>query len=105
MLDATIIRAHVCSSGYKKDSHEQVVYNLVIYNGKEVYTAPRNLWSLFTDVVIAKKVMTEDYQLVDLQSMSDDEIMKKKHVGMLEYMLKVRPEKSIKVITLIRDKD
>ncbi len=32
--------------------------------------------------------MTEDYQLVDLQSMSDDEIMKKKHVGMLEYMLK-----------------
>ncbi|HJD56696.1 MAG TPA: transposase [Rickettsia endosymbiont of Sericostoma sp.] len=23
MLDATIIRVHVCSSGYKKDSHEQ----------------------------------------------------------------------------------
>ncbi|MCC8461777.1 MAG: Rpn family recombination-promoting nuclease/putative transposase [Rickettsia endosymbiont of Ecitomorpha arachnoides] len=64
------------------------VYNLVIYNGKEIYNAPRNLWSLFTDSVMAKKLMTEDYQLVDLQAMSDDEIVKKKHLGMLEYMMK-----------------
>ncbi len=64
------------------------MYNLVVYNGKEVYNAPKNLWSLFTDAVMAKKLMTENYQLVDLQSMPDDEIVKKKHVGMLEYMLK-----------------
>ena len=32
--------------------------------------------------------MTEDYQLVDLQSMSDDEIVKKKHLGIMEFMLK-----------------
>ncbi|WP_425361619.1 Rpn family recombination-promoting nuclease/putative transposase [Candidatus Tisiphia endosymbiont of Ceraclea dissimilis] len=78
----------LCERHKKGRKKLPLVYNLVIYNGKEVYTAPRNLWSLFTDAVIAKKVMTEDYQLVDLQSMSDDEITKKKHVGMLEYMLK-----------------
>ncbi|OZG32046.1 transposase [Rickettsia endosymbiont of Culicoides newsteadi] len=78
----------LCERHKKGRKKLPLVYNLVIYNGKEVYTAPRNLWSLFTDAVIAKKVMTEDYQLVDLQSMSDDEIMKKKHIGMLEYMLK-----------------
>ncbi|BBJ32076.1 hypothetical protein RAS_11850 [Rickettsia asiatica] len=55
-----------------------LVYNLVIYNCKEIYNAPRNLWSLFTDSVMAKKLMTEDYQLVDLQAMSNDEIVKKK---------------------------
>ncbi|KJW03353.1 transposase, YhgA-like family protein [Rickettsia endosymbiont of Ixodes pacificus] len=46
------------------------------------------MWSLFTDSVMAKKLMTEDYQLVDLQAMTDDEIVKKKHLGMLEYMMK-----------------
>lgn len=64
-----------------------LVYNLVIYNGKEIYNAPRNLWSLFTDSVMAKKLMAEDDQLVDLQTMTDDEIVKKKHLGMLEYMI------------------
>ncbi|KJV51718.1 transposase, YhgA-like family protein [Orientia tsutsugamushi str. Gilliam] len=53
------------------------MYNLVIYNGKEVYNAPRNLWDLFTDSMIAKQLMTSDYQLVDLQSMSDDKLLGK----------------------------
>ncbi|KJV70072.1 transposase, YhgA-like family protein [Orientia tsutsugamushi str. TA763] len=52
----------------------------MIYNGKEVYNAPRNLWDLFTDSMIAKQLMTSDYQLVDLQSMSNDEIVRKKHI-------------------------
>lgn len=32
--------------------------------------------------------MAEDYRLVDLQNQSDDEIEKKKHLGMMEYFLK-----------------
>lgn len=32
--------------------------------------------------------MTENYKLVDLQAMHDDEITKKKHLGMMEYFLK-----------------
>ncbi|CEO17776.1 hypothetical protein RMONA_07120 [Rickettsia monacensis] len=61
---------------------------LLIYNGYEVYSAPRNFWELFTKPEQAKKLMMKDYQLVDLQSQSDDEIAKKKHLGMMEYFLK-----------------
>ena len=57
-------------------------------NGTKKYNSPRNLWDLFTMPEQAKKLMTEDYKLVDLQSMPDDEIKKKQHLGMLEYFLK-----------------
>ncbi|SPR07878.1 transposase [Orientia tsutsugamushi] len=78
----------LCERHKKEKTKLPLVYNLVIYNGKELYNAPRNLWDLFTDSMIAKQLMTSDYQLVDLQSMSNDEIIRKKHIGMLEYMLK-----------------
>lgn len=78
----------LCERHKKQRDKLPLVYNLVIYNGKEVYDAPRNLWDLFKDGSLAKKLMIEDYQLIDLQSMSDDEIIKKKHLGMMEYMLK-----------------
>jgi predicted transposase/invertase (TIGR01784 family) len=77
-----------CEKHRKDKGKLPLIYNIVIYNGKEVYNAPRNLWELFADPVQAKKLMSEDYQLVDLQSMSDDEIIYKKHFGMMEYMLK-----------------
>ncbi|HJD67302.1 MAG TPA: Rpn family recombination-promoting nuclease/putative transposase [Rickettsia endosymbiont of Bembidion lapponicum] len=78
----------LCERHKEKRNKLPLVYNLVIYNGKQVYNAPRNLWDLFTNSVMAKKLMMEDYQLVDLQAMSDNEIVKKKHLGMLEYILK-----------------
>ncbi|KJV70326.1 transposase [Orientia tsutsugamushi] len=70
----------LCERHKKEKTKLPLVYNLVIYNGKEVYKAPRNLWDLFTDSMIAKQLMTSDYQLVDLQSMSNDEIVRKKHI-------------------------
>lgn len=60
---------------------------MIMYNGREVYNAPMNLWDLFVDPVQAKELMVSDYQLVDLQSMSDDEIVQKKHLGMMEYVM------------------
>ncbi|WP_218460001.1 Rpn family recombination-promoting nuclease/putative transposase, partial [Rickettsia sp. TH2014] len=65
----------LCERHKKGKDKLSLVYNLVIYNGKAVYNAPRNLWSLFTDSVMANKLMTEDYRLVDLQAMSDDEMV------------------------------
>jgi len=61
---------------------------LLVYNGTKKYDSPRNLWDLFIAPEQARKLMTEDYRLVDLQSMPDDEIKKKQHLGMLEYFLK-----------------
>jgi predicted transposase/invertase (TIGR01784 family) len=74
---------------HKKDKNKlPLIYPIVIYNGKNPYSAAKNLWQLFDNQVLAKKLLTEDYQLIDLQSMPDDEIVKQKNLGMMQYMLK-----------------
>lgn len=65
-----------------------LVVPMVFYNGSKRYTAPKNIWELFTDPTRARELMSNDYQLIDLQSMSDDEIKKKQHLGMMEYFMK-----------------
>ena len=65
-----------------------LIFPIVVYAGKEKYTAPRNLWALFDNPELAKKLLTEDHAIVDLQAMSDDEITKKKHFALFEYVLK-----------------
>jgi len=65
-----------------------LIFPIVVYAGKAKYTAPRNLWALFDNPEFAKKLLTEDHALVDLQAMSDDEITKKKHFALFEYVLK-----------------
>lgn len=78
----------LCERHQKNKDKLPLICPILMYNGTEIYNAPRNLWDLFTDSRQAKKLMTENYQLVDLQSMSDDEIVQKKHLGMLEYIMK-----------------
>lgn len=74
---------------HKRDKNKlPLIYPLVIYSGKDSYTAAKNLWQLFDNPIQAKKLLIEDYQLVDLQSMSDNEIIKQRHLGMMQYMLK-----------------
>lgn len=47
-----------------------------------------NLWELFASPEEAKGLLANDYQLVDLQSMSDDEINYDKHLSIILYMMK-----------------
>ena len=47
---------------------------LVFYHGSKKYDAPLNLWDLFDHPEEAKSLLGDNYQLVDLQAMSDDEI-------------------------------
>ncbi len=65
-----------------------LIFPLVVYAGTAKYTAPRNLWALFEYPELAKKLLTEDHALVDLQAMSDDEIAKKKHIALFEFVMK-----------------
>jgi hypothetical protein len=67
---------------HKKDKAKlPLICPIVIYSGKEPYVAAKNLWQLFGNPAQAKKLMTEDYKLVDLQTMSDDEIIKQRHAA------------------------
>lgn len=61
---------------------------IVVYANEWPYNAPRSFWELFEDSSTAKALMSDEYLLVDLQKQSDNEIEKKNHLGMMEYMLK-----------------
>ena len=65
-----------------------VIIPLVLYNGKKKYNAPLNIWDLFSNSELAKQTMSENYRLIDLESMSDDEIDYEKHLSFLLYVMK-----------------
>ena len=86
-------------------------------NGKQKYNAPLNLWQLFDNPKLAKEAMSEDYNLIDLQAMSDDDIDYDKHLSFLLYtmkhihqrdilnMLKTAMEKCTKALIIDKGKD
>ena len=65
-----------------------IILPLVLYNGKRKYAAPRNIWELFTNPFLSKKAMSEDYNLIDLNRMSDEEIDYEKHLSFVLYSMK-----------------
>ena len=65
-----------------------IILPLVIYNGKARYKAPKNIFELFAYPGIARKAITEDYNLIDLQAMDDDSIDYGKHLSFLIYTMK-----------------
>ncbi|MFU7501689.1 MAG: Rpn family recombination-promoting nuclease/putative transposase, partial [Candidatus Tisiphia sp.] len=72
-----------------------LIIPMVFYHGTRKFNVPKNLFELFSDPKLAKQLMCEDYKLIDLQAMSDDEIKQKQHFGMLEYMLKYIKQRDI----------
>ena len=60
----------------------------VVYAGEKKFNVPRNLFDLFEHPDMARKILTENYHLVNLQEMPDDEIERKRHLSLFEYILK-----------------
>lgn len=65
-----------------------LILPLVLYNGKKRYSAPRNLWELFARPELARKSMAENYHLVDLHAMSDEDIDYEKHLSFVLFTMK-----------------
>jgi len=72
------------------DKNEKIplILPVVVYAGKSKYTAVRNLWQLFDNPELAKKILAGDFRLIDLNAMPDDQIIRKKHLAIFEYILK-----------------
>lgn len=51
----------------------------MIYNGKANYIAARKLFELFASRDLAKKALTSDYNLIDLQAIDDNSINYEKY--------------------------
>jgi predicted transposase/invertase (TIGR01784 family) len=72
-----------------------LIYPLIIYNGTKSYNAPRNLWELFNNRILAKKFWTEDHKIVNVHDIPDEEFKTRIWSGILEFFLKHRHEKQL----------
>ena len=59
----------------KQTSTLPVIYPIVFYNGKARYNQPVDIFSLFADSQLAKKILYEPFQLIDVSKI-DDELLK-----------------------------
>ncbi|MDD9139582.1 MAG: Rpn family recombination-promoting nuclease/putative transposase [Candidatus Cardinium sp.] len=78
----------LCERNRKNKNSLPLIGPIVIYHGSKPYHVPRNVWQLFSNPAQAQKLMVQDYKLIDLQSISDDTILQKRHLVMFEYLLK-----------------
>ena len=78
----------LCERHIKDKDKLPLICPLVFYHGSKKYDAPLNLWDLFDHPKEAKSLLGSNYQLVDLQAMSDDEINYDKHLSIILYMMK-----------------
>lgn len=85
----------LCERHKEKNEKLPIVIPYVFYNGKVKYNAPKCLWGLFDNPTLAKDIMVSDYKLIDLQSMTDEEIQANNHFGMLQYFMKNIHEKDM----------
>ena len=65
-----------------------LIYPMVFYNGKQKYNVARNLCDLFDNKLFGKRFWHEDYHLINVHEIPDEELKKGSGVGMLEYFMK-----------------
>jgi predicted transposase/invertase (TIGR01784 family) len=71
-----------------RDKTLPLVYPVVFYNGTQKYNAPLNIWELFKDSKLAKDIWTNDYKLINVQEIPDEEFKTRIWSGILEFFLK-----------------
>lgn len=68
-----------------------IVYSMVIYTGKKPWNAPTDVFKLFgAQEDLARQILLQPYQLIDIQRMSDDELSQRRWSGLVEFVLKHR---------------
>ena len=81
---------------YPEDKKLPLVYPMIIYNGRKKYNVVRNIWDLFENKDLAKKFWSdEDYKLINLQDIPDEEIKERVWWGLVEFFMKHIHEKNL----------
>lgn len=73
---------------YPKSKTLPLVYPLVFFNGTGKYKVSRNLWGLFDDSKFVRDIWANDYQLVNVHDIADEELKKRAWSGILEFFMK-----------------
>ena len=89
---------------HKDDNYLPLIYPLVIHTGLGSYNAPTNILDLFRDRDLARMMMSQFFQLLDVSTIEDVEMKKNLYAGTMMYIYKHRAGKAIAdIIELIKD--
>ena len=78
-----------------KAKHLPLIYPIVIYNGEAKYNAPLNIWQLFNNSNLAKDFWTNDYRLVNVHEIDDEELKSQIWSGITMFFLKHIHERNL----------
>jgi predicted transposase/invertase (TIGR01784 family) len=65
-----------------------LIYPMVFYNGQKSHNCPMSLHEIFEQPDIARKVLYEDYHLIDASKIPDEELRNKKWAGTMQFFMK-----------------
>lgn len=66
-----------------------IVYPMLYYNGKRPYSGTMDLFELFgKEMSLARRVLVGPYHLIDLHNISDADLRKKTHAGIMQIVMK-----------------
>lgn len=78
-----------------KVKHLAVVIPYIIYNGKKKSNVARNVWDLFNNPELAKRFWLNNYSLINVHEIPDEELKEKIWSGILLFFLKHIHERQI----------
>jgi predicted transposase/invertase (TIGR01784 family) len=81
-----IIERHMAKN--PKETNFPLVYPMVFYNGQKPHNCPMSLHELFTYPEIARKILYENYHLIDVHKIPDDELSHNKWAGTMQFFMK-----------------
>ena len=82
---------NICSQYLTKHPEAKqlpVVLPIIVYNGKKKYNVSRNIWNLFNNPDLAKNLWNNDYPIINVHEIPDEELKEKIWFGILLYFLK-----------------
>jgi predicted transposase/invertase (TIGR01784 family) len=71
------------------------IYPMVFYNGRKAHNCPRSLHELFDKPEMMKKILYQDYHLIDANNLLDDELKQKEWAGTMQFFMKHAFEKDV----------
>ena len=72
-----------------------LIFPMILYAGKDKYTAPRSFYDLFDNPVLAKKFLTEDVMVTSIRDIKDEDIREKYYIGAMLHLMKHITSKDI----------
>ncbi len=87
----------ICDNHIKntKDKTLPIVYPMVFYTGSKNPKMEMNLWNLFANKELAKKLFIGPYRLVDVKESNDDNVHVRIWCGIMEFVMKHVDEEDI----------